>query len=115
MRIFYPDERRYSSVWGDDQSPVVAAMPFIPAGDIEAKTWRGRLGNGVTLKVRPPQLKNDTRGVRTFISVFRRFKGQRRQCCRREARKIEEFWEESFADAERFEKEVPEERCWNKT
>jgi hypothetical protein len=137
MRIFYPDETRYSSVWGDADSPVVAAMQLIPAGYIETKTWRGRAGNAVTMKVRPPKLKSvrvkfegydkgkvgevrETKWVRNFSSVFRRFRGplglalgQRAHWCGRAARR-EDFWEAAFGDEAAFEKEVPEERCWNK-
>ena len=53
MRIFYPDESAYSSVWGDEQSPIVEALRNICGGNIDMEVWRGRRGSGVLLVARP--------------------------------------------------------------
>merc|ERR1711981_474340 len=116
MRIYYPDERKYSSIWGDDASPIVTAMQLIPSGHIECKTWRGRTANGVTMKVLPPKEEKDQgEWRRNFCSVFRRAKQQRGiRPARRDIRRSEDFWEEAFGDEQMFEALVPEEKCWNR-
>ena len=116
MRIYYPDERKYSSIWGDDASPIVTAMQLIPSGHIECKTWRGRTANGVTMKVLPPKEEKDQgEWRRNFCSVFRRAKQQRGiRPARRDIRRNEDFWEEAFGDEQMFEALVPEEKCWNR-
>jgi hypothetical protein len=53
MRIFYPDESTYSSVWGDERSPIVEALRNICGGNIDMEVWRGRRGSGVLLVARP--------------------------------------------------------------
>lgn len=118
MRIYYPDERRYSSIWGDSTSPIVTAMQLIPSGYIETKTWRGRTANGVTMKVSPPKAEHQDDWRRAFCSVFRRAKAScllsGRTPMRRTTRRTEDFWEESFGDADMFEALVPEEKCWSR-
>ncbi|KIV99123.1 hypothetical protein, variant [Verruconis gallopava] len=116
LRIFFPDERRYSSVWGETGNPIVAAMQLVPAGYIETKTWRARLGNGVTLKAGPPKTEGETKWTRSVSSAFRRLKAPRPLCSRyrRNKKSSEDFWMRSFGDEEMFERDVPEERCWNR-
>ncbi|CAK1361448.1 hypothetical protein CB0940_03177 [Cercospora beticola] len=49
MRIYYPGENSYSTVWGDDESPVVVALRNIDRGEIDIEVWRGQQGTGVRL------------------------------------------------------------------
>lgn len=53
LRIYYPGEDSYSTVWGDDASPTVVALRNINAGDVAIEIWRGRSGTGVYLTARP--------------------------------------------------------------
>jgi hypothetical protein len=114
MRIYFPDERRYASIWQQD-SPIPVAMQCIPAGQVECKTWRGRSGNGVTLRAQPPT-KNQDEWHKNFSCVFRRLR-QQRTCirpARRDLRRTEEFWEDAFGDERMFEAVVPEATAWNR-
>jgi len=63
LRIFYPDEDKYSHVWGDDRSPAGIALKNIAGGDIDLDVWRGRQGTGVAIVARPylPSRKVSTR------------------------------------------------------
>jgi hypothetical protein len=76
---------------GDNDSLVVAAMQLIPAVYMEAKTWCGRIGNAVIMKVGPPKTEGGTRWVRNFSSVFKRFKMQRSLYCRNRKEARNEF------------------------
>lgn len=55
MRIYYPGDDSYSTVWGDDSSPVVTALRNINAGEVGIEVWRGRSGTGIYLTARPSQ------------------------------------------------------------
>ncbi|OCK74697.1 hypothetical protein K432DRAFT_363265 [Lepidopterella palustris CBS 459.81] len=66
LRVFYPDESAYSSIWGADNSPVVQALRNICGGNIDMEVWRGRRGTGVVLVARP-----NTAG-RVVSTVWRR-------------------------------------------
>lgn len=73
MRIFYPDESAYSSVWGDEQSPIVEALRNICGGNIDMEVWRGRRGSGVLLVARP----NPT--SRIISTIWRRLGNSREE------------------------------------
>lgn len=49
LRIYYPGEDSYSTVWGDDCSPIVLALRNIFIGEIKITVYRGRYGTGVKL------------------------------------------------------------------
>ncbi|KAK0249630.1 hypothetical protein B0A54_09981 [Friedmanniomyces endolithicus] len=53
LRIYYPGEDSYSTVWGDDASPTVIALRNIYYGEVGIEVWRGRFGTGVYLTARP--------------------------------------------------------------
>jgi len=53
LRIFYPDEDKYSHVWGDERSPAGIALKNIAGGDIDLGVWRGRKGTGIAITARP--------------------------------------------------------------
>ncbi|KAK4550634.1 hypothetical protein LTR36_000213 [Oleoguttula mirabilis] len=57
MRIYYPGDDSYSTVWGDDSSPTVIALRNINAGEVGIEVWRGRSGTGVYLTARPSEEK----------------------------------------------------------
>jgi len=52
MRIYYPGDDSYSTVWGDDSSPTVVALRNICCGEIAIEVWRGRYGTGVYLSAK---------------------------------------------------------------
>ncbi|KAI6897227.1 hypothetical protein D0869_09568 [Hortaea werneckii] len=54
LRIHYPGADSYSTIWGDEASPIVLALRGIPYGEIKLEIWRGKWGNGVDLKVEVP-------------------------------------------------------------
>ncbi|KAM0713584.1 hypothetical protein Q7P37_010546 [Cladosporium fusiforme] len=49
LRVYFPGEDSYSTVWGDDCSPVVLALRNIFTGEINITVYRGRYGTGVSL------------------------------------------------------------------
>ncbi|KAI6869600.1 hypothetical protein KC343_g11688 [Hortaea werneckii] len=51
LRIHYPGADSYSTIWGDEASPIVLALRGIPYGEIKLEIWRGKCGNGVDLRV----------------------------------------------------------------
>ncbi|KAI7000907.1 hypothetical protein KC360_g4680 [Hortaea werneckii] len=51
LRIHYPGADSYSTIWGDEASPIVLALRGIPYGEIKLEIWRGKWGNGVDLRV----------------------------------------------------------------
>ncbi|KAI7214758.1 hypothetical protein KC333_g5832 [Hortaea werneckii] len=55
LRIHYPGADSYSTIWGDEASPIVLALRGIPYGEIKLEIWRGKWGNGVDLKVEVPE------------------------------------------------------------
>ncbi|KAI6896686.1 hypothetical protein KC334_g10765 [Hortaea werneckii] len=54
LRIHYPGADSYSTIWGDEASPIVLALRGIPYGEIKLEIWRGKWGNGVDLRVGVP-------------------------------------------------------------
>jgi len=73
LRIYYTGEDSYSTVWGDDSSPIVIALRNIYTGDIGITVYRGRHGTGVHFTVK----RNDERR-RRVSTVWRRLEeGQR--------------------------------------
>lgn len=53
MRIYYPGDDSYSTVWGDEGSPTVVALRHIKCAEVVIEVWRGRYGTGVSLAARP--------------------------------------------------------------
>lgn len=49
MRVYYPGEDSYSTVWGDDSSPTCIALANLYTGDVTIEVCRGRYGTGVLL------------------------------------------------------------------
>ncbi|KAK3670952.1 hypothetical protein LTR78_009230 [Recurvomyces mirabilis] len=76
LRIFYPGDDSYSTVWGDDNSPIVVALRNIHCAQVGIEVWRGRdSGTGVYLTARAPQAGDKRRTVST---VWRRLEEGRR-------------------------------------
>lgn len=73
LRMYYPGEDAYASVWGDDSSPIVIALRNIYGGQIDVEVWRGRYGTGVYLTARP-----SVDGRRVVSTVWRRLEEGRR-------------------------------------
>ena len=73
MRIYYPGDDSYSTVWGDDSSPIVIALRSINIGEIGIEVWRGRYATGVYLTAKPA---SDRR--RIVSTVWRRLEEGRR-------------------------------------
>jgi hypothetical protein len=46
MRIYYPGDDSYSTVWGDDSSPIAIALRNTGYADISIEVWRGKYGCG---------------------------------------------------------------------
>jgi hypothetical protein len=59
MRIYFPGANSYSTIWSDDDSPIVVALGNIGADRIELETQRGRLGNFVILTAYPTKKRRD--------------------------------------------------------
>lgn len=75
LRIYYPGDDSYSTVWGDDCSPVVMALRNIYTGDIGMTVYRGRFGTGVHLTA-----KANSENRRVVSTVWRKLEeGQRGQ------------------------------------
>ncbi|EMC96467.1 hypothetical protein BAUCODRAFT_44464, partial [Baudoinia panamericana UAMH 10762] len=75
IRIYYPGEDSYSTVWGDDSSPIVVALRNICYGDIRIEVWRGRVGTGVYFSARPCE---DGEKRRLVSTVWRRLEEGRK-------------------------------------
>ncbi|CAK4031106.1 Hypothetical predicted protein [Lecanosticta acicola] len=73
MRIYYPGDDSYSTVWGDDSSPIVVALRHVHLGEVGIEIWRGRYGTGVYLTVSPTSEKK-----RVVSTVWRRLEEGRR-------------------------------------
>lgn len=73
LRIYYPGDDSYSTVWGDDCSPVVLALRNIYTGDIGITVYRGRYGTGVHLSARANEERR-----RVVSTVWRRLEEGRR-------------------------------------
>ncbi|KAH9844900.1 hypothetical protein Tdes44962_MAKER07080 [Teratosphaeria destructans] len=73
MRIYYPGDDSYSTVWGDDSSPVVIALRHVAYAEIGIEVWRGRYGTGVYLNI---QQSLDAK--RTVSTVWRKLEEGRR-------------------------------------
>ncbi|KAF2765103.1 hypothetical protein EJ03DRAFT_331298 [Teratosphaeria nubilosa] len=67
MRIYYPGDDSYSTVWGDDSSPVVIALRHVAYAQIGIEVWRGRYGTGVYLTV-----QQSLEAKRTVSTVWRK-------------------------------------------
>jgi len=67
MRIYYPGDDSYSTVWGDDSSPTVVALRNIYSGEVAIEVWRGRYGTGVYLAA-----KHCSERRRVVSTVWRR-------------------------------------------
>ncbi|KAF2213207.1 hypothetical protein CERZMDRAFT_84084 [Cercospora zeae-maydis SCOH1-5] len=79
MRIYYPGDNSYSTVWGDDESPIVVALTNIDRGEIVIEVWRGQSGTGVRLCARPPP-EGTLQKKRVVSTVWRKLEeGGRRQ------------------------------------
>jgi hypothetical protein len=73
MRIYYTGEDSYSTVWGDDSSPIVVALRNIYTGDIGITVYRGQYGTGVHFTVR-----SNEENRRCVSTVWRRLEEGRR-------------------------------------
>ena len=73
MRIYYPGDDSYSTVWGDDDSPTVVALRNICNGEIGIEVWRGRSGTGIYLTAKPT-----TERKRVVSTVWRKLEEGRR-------------------------------------
>jgi hypothetical protein len=73
LRIYYPGDDSYSTVWGDDCSPIVMALRNIYIGDIGITVYRGRYGTGVHLTA-----KTNAENRRVVSTVWRRLEEGRR-------------------------------------
>lgn len=73
LRIYYPGDDSYSTVWGDDCSPIVMALRNIYVGDIGITVYRGRYGTGVHLTA-----KMNLENRRVVSTVWRRLEEGRR-------------------------------------
>lgn len=77
--MYYPGSDSYSTVWGDDSSPVVVALRNIMAGNINVEVWRGRRGTGVYLSTtRPEPPAEGEKPNRSVSTVWRRLEEGRR-------------------------------------
>ena len=76
LRIYYPGDDAYSTVWGDDSSPIVVALRHIFCGEVGIEVWRGRNGTGVFLNARRNADAAEKR--RTVSTVWRKLEEGRR-------------------------------------
>lgn len=53
MRIYYPGPDSYSTVWGDEESPIAVALRNIALGEVDIECFRGGHGTGMYLTVSP--------------------------------------------------------------
>lgn len=74
MRIYYPGEDSYSTVWGDDDSPTVVALRNISNAEVGIEVWRGRYGTGIYLTARPARERK-----RVVSTVWRKLEEGRRE------------------------------------
>lgn len=78
MRIYYPHEDAYASVWSDDESPVVVALRNIWGAEVDLEVCRGQKGTGVCLAAR-----KSGDGSRKVSTVWKRLvegKGGEKKC-----------------------------------
>lgn len=87
LRIYYPGDDSYSTVWGDDCSPVVVALRNIFTGDIGITVYRGRHGTGVQLGARANRERR-----RVVSTVWRRLEEGRRGEPRCGSWVVDELW-----------------------
>ncbi|KXT09288.1 hypothetical protein AC579_9929 [Pseudocercospora musae] len=73
LRMYYPGEDSYSTVWGDDDSPVCVALRNIHLGEIAIEIWRGTYGTGVYLVATPAKERR-----RVVSTVWRKLEEGRR-------------------------------------
>ena len=73
LRVYYPGDDSYSTVWGDDSSPTVVALRNIYNGEIGIEVWRGQKGTGVYLTA-----KQTGERKRIVSTVWRRLEEGRR-------------------------------------
>lgn len=73
MRIYYPGDDSYSTVWGDDGSPTVVALRNIANAEVGIEVWRGQKGTGIYLCARPARERK-----RVVSTVWRRLEEGRR-------------------------------------
>lgn len=76
MRVYYPGSDSYSTVWGDDSSPIVVALRNVYAGEIGIEVWRGREGTGVYLTVKKSAEPDSKK--RVVSTVWRKLEEGRR-------------------------------------
>ncbi|KAF2183799.1 hypothetical protein K469DRAFT_581596 [Zopfia rhizophila CBS 207.26] len=86
IRVFYPGESTYSSVWADEESPIVEILSNVCGGKIDIEVFRGRRGNGVALVAYP-----NPRG-RIISTVWRRLGNSKEES---EGFVIGEHWPEA--------------------
>lgn len=67
LRMYFPGQDSYSSVWGDENSPICVVLRNVCAGHIDIECSRGRYGTGVYLTVRP-----NPEGGRVISTIWRR-------------------------------------------
>lgn len=73
MRIYYPGSAAYSTVWGDDSSPICIALRNVAQAEIDVEVWRGDYGVGVCLIATPTTDKK-----RAVSTVWRKLEEGRR-------------------------------------
>lgn len=73
MRVYYPGDDSYSTVWGDDSSPTVVALRNICNAEVGIEVWRGRYGTGIYLCATPT-----TERKRVVSTVWRKLEEGRR-------------------------------------
>lgn len=73
MRIYYPGDDSYSTVWGDDDSPTVVALRNISSAEVGIEVWRGTKGTGIYLTARPARERK-----RVVSTVWRKLEEGRR-------------------------------------
>ena len=73
MRIYYPGDDSYSTVWGDDDSPTVVALRNISNAEVGIEVWRGQKGTGIYLCARPARERK-----RVVSTVWRKLEEGRR-------------------------------------
>lgn len=73
MRIYYPGDDSYSTVWGDDDSPTVVALRNISNAEVGIEVWRGAKGTGIYLTAKPARERK-----RVVSTVWRKLEEGRR-------------------------------------
>lgn len=67
MRIYYSGDDSYSTVWSDDDSPIVIALKNISIAEVDIEVWRGPKGTGIHLSATPT-----TQRKRVVSTVWRK-------------------------------------------